>query len=114
MLRMVERSQHLRLTFESGHAIGVVREGRRQNLDRYLAVEFRIPGAVNLAHAADAYERKDLVGTQATPRGKGHKDVGTILLLAPPPNLCDPILSGRSCETPCPSAILPSAGPPCQ
>ena len=81
---MVERSQHLRLTFESCHAIRVVREGHRQDFDRYIASKLDIPGAVDLPHAARADRRKDFVGSQTSSGGQSHKALNDFIL----PGVC--------------------------
>ena len=49
---MVELSEELRLALETGEALGILGEGGGQNLERHLAVELRVVGAVDLAHAA--------------------------------------------------------------
>ncbi len=64
-IRMVERRQHLRLAAETGETVGIVRDGREQNLDRDLAVQFRIARAIDLAHAAGAQRRDDFVRPEA-------------------------------------------------
>ena len=44
----------------------------RQNLDGDGAVEARVFRAIDLAHAAGADERQDLVGAETSARGEGH------------------------------------------
>jgi hypothetical protein len=39
---------------------------RRQNLDGDGTVEARVPGTINLAHTAGAYERHDFIGAQSS------------------------------------------------
>ena len=63
---------------------GVAGEGIWQHLQGDVAFQLGVFGTIHLAHAARADGRKDLVGTQATPRREWHKGVETILLLAPP------------------------------
>ena len=49
--------------------------GSRQlggDLQRDLALEAGVPGAVDLAHAAGAKERRDLVGTETNPGVERH------------------------------------------
>ena len=53
-VRMVEARQHLRLALEAREALRVGREGLGQDLDRHLASELRVRGAIDLSHAADA------------------------------------------------------------
>jgi hypothetical protein len=51
-VRVVKRGQQLGLAFESLQAFRVVRQIRRQRLDRHLAVERRVDGAPDDAHPA--------------------------------------------------------------
>src|SRR5262245_48881539 len=41
----------MRFAFETGHAVGVLREGVWQHLDRDFAIQLRVGGAVDGAHA---------------------------------------------------------------
>ncbi len=52
---MVERGQHSRLPLEASQSISVVGERLRQYLDRDIASEPGITGAVHLTHPAHAY-----------------------------------------------------------
>ena len=58
---MIQRRQHLRFTPESGQPVGIARERIRQHLERDVAIELRVAGAVDLAHAAGANGSDDLV-----------------------------------------------------
>src|SRR5437016_1942526 len=58
---MVQCSQHLRLARKAGHAIGILREGIRDHLDRDIAVEFGVGGAVYRPHAAFAELARDSI-----------------------------------------------------
>jgi hypothetical protein len=49
---MVERRQQLRLAPETGETLGVGGEGLGQQLDRDVATELGIAGAIHLAHTA--------------------------------------------------------------
>ena len=49
---MVERSQDLCFPLESGHALCVVGEDRRQDLESNFTTEFRVSGAIDLSHPA--------------------------------------------------------------
>jgi hypothetical protein len=71
---MIQRRQHLCFALETGHARGVVREGRRQHLDRHVPVELRIGGAIDGAHAALAE-----LGNDAIVRNGGRWAHGTEL-----------------------------------
>jgi len=46
---MVQRREDLRFAFEPRQPIGIVREGRRQNLDRDVAIELGVASSVDLA-----------------------------------------------------------------
>ena len=57
-VRVVQRGEQLRLALEAGEAVGVGGKGRRQQLERHLAAELRVGGAVHLAHPAGADRRR--------------------------------------------------------
>ena len=57
---------------EALQRFAVAGERRREHLDRHVAVQTPISGAVNLPHAADAEYRDHFVGTEASARGKTH------------------------------------------
>ena len=61
---MIERGEDLRLALEAGEAVGIGGEGRWQELEGDVAVEPRVARAVDLAHAAGADCRDDLVWAQ--------------------------------------------------
>ena len=61
------------LLLEAAQAIGVGGEGGRQDLDRDVAAEARVLGAVDLPHAARADGGEDLVGAEAGTGGEGHR-----------------------------------------
>ena len=58
---MVERGKQLRLAREARQAVGIGGDGRRQQLERDVALQPSIARAVDLAHAAAAQRRDDLV-----------------------------------------------------
>ena len=60
-VRMVERGEDLRLAREARHVVGVVGERRGQHLERDVAMELRVVGAVDLAHAAHSEAVGDFV-----------------------------------------------------
>ena len=64
-VRMVERRDRPRLALEALADCGFGGELRRQHLDRDVAIEPRVAGAIHLAHAAGAEQRDDLVGPEA-------------------------------------------------
>ena len=51
---MIQRCEHLGFTFEPGEAIGILRKGFRQYLDRDIAIQLRIARAIHFAHSARA------------------------------------------------------------
>jgi hypothetical protein len=46
--------------------------GSRKDLDRYLALQPGIAGAIYLSHAASAQRRLDLIGTEAGTSAEAH------------------------------------------
>jgi hypothetical protein len=71
-VRMIERSEDLRLTTEAHQTLGLVCERVRQSLQRNIATELCVSRAIDLAHAALPEERHDFVGAEATARSQGH------------------------------------------
>lgn len=59
---MVERGKDLSFALESCEPIGIGGEQFRQHLQCDLALELRVLGAIDLAHAARANEVDDFVG----------------------------------------------------
>ena len=62
---MRQGGDSLGLALEAGQPVGVGGHALGQDLDGDLAIELRIPRAVDLAHAAGAEGREDLVGTES-------------------------------------------------
>ena len=62
---MRQRRDCMRLALEARQAIRIGRELRRQDLDRDLATQLRVARAIDLAHAAGADRRDDLVDADA-------------------------------------------------
>jgi hypothetical protein len=58
---MIELGQQPSFALEACKAFGIVRQGRRQDFDGYIAVEFGVEGLIHLAHAALANQGVDLV-----------------------------------------------------
>jgi hypothetical protein len=77
---MVQGREHARFAFETGEPMGIGRERRRQQLDRDLATEFGVAGAIDLAHPAAADLRDDVVRTEPV-AGRGHARDYTVRLL---------------------------------
>jgi hypothetical protein len=55
----------LAMSFVRGHA-------RAEHLNRHRAVQARVAGMVDLAHAAGSQETDDLIRTEPRSRGQGH------------------------------------------
>jgi hypothetical protein len=70
---MVEGRQDVRLAAKPSDAVGVLPEGLRQHLDRGLALEPRVTGAIDLAHAAGAEGGGDLVRPDLGPWPQRHR-----------------------------------------
>jgi hypothetical protein len=58
---VAERGEELRFATEAGEPLAVGGKRLRQNLERDVAIEFGVAGAIDLAHAARANQRDDLV-----------------------------------------------------
>ena len=67
---VVQRRQRLSFAGEPGEAISVVRERVRQDLQRDIAIELRVAGPVDLAHAPFADLRGDFVDAEARAGGE--------------------------------------------
>ena len=64
---MVQASENLRFPLKSGEPIRIVGNRLRQDLQRDLAVELRIGGAVDLAHPTLADQGGDLLNPRCDP-----------------------------------------------
>ena len=69
---MVQGGDSARFLLETPHPFGISRECLRQNLDRNIPTESRVPGAVDFPHATRAYGRNDFVGTEFGAERKRH------------------------------------------
>src|SRR5436190_10426860 len=69
---MVKRGKDLGFTSESSETIRIGSEQRGQDLQRNVATELRIAGAVDLSHSTGAEERDDFVGAEASAGSQGH------------------------------------------
>jgi hypothetical protein len=63
-VRMVERGEHAGFAFEAREPVRIAEERGGQHLDRDLAPEMRVAGAVHLAHASGAQQAQDRVRTE--------------------------------------------------
>ena len=76
---MVQRRGGARLLLEALAALGVGRELRREDLDRDVAAEAGVAGAIDLSHPARADRREDLEGPELGAGGECHSCVAGIL-----------------------------------
>jgi hypothetical protein len=76
-VRMVQRREDLSLALESREPVGVVGERRGENFQRDVAVERRIPRAIDLAHAACAEDADDLIDADARAGGNNVAELTT-------------------------------------
>ena len=65
---MAESGQRLRFALEAGDVLRVAEELIGEHLDRDVAIEPQVPGAIHLSHAAGAEGREDLVGAESVAR----------------------------------------------
>ena len=65
-VRVIDGGKHLRLPPKAGKARGVVDERVREDLERDVAIELRVPRAVDRAHSSRANLRDDFI--RADPR----------------------------------------------
>jgi hypothetical protein len=61
---MIERRQHLGLTFKTHQTLGVSGQSFGQHLDGYFPIQPGVTGFVYFTHSAGANGRKNLVGTE--------------------------------------------------
>src|SRR5438552_1384513 len=69
---MIQRCERFRLTLKSRQTLGIVSKVLRKDLDRDLALQPRIAGAIDLAHAACTDGGDDLVRAEAHAVIEGH------------------------------------------
>ena len=78
-IRMVQRREDCGLALEPGEPLGVLCELFGQHLDRDVASQARVGGAIDLAHAAHAEWGDDLVRAEASAGGQRHSGDSTRL-----------------------------------
>ncbi len=71
-VRMVELGEGLGLATKAPESLGILRHLGGQYFERYVAAEFRVGGAIDLAHAACAQRRLDFVRAEFRARSKSH------------------------------------------
>jgi hypothetical protein len=69
---MVQRGQRPRFAIESGETLWVGGHLLWQHLDGHLPRQVCIGGAINFAHSAGAYRRRNLKRTEAGAGGQCH------------------------------------------
>ena len=72
-VRMIQRREHLRFALEAREAIGVGREGVRQDLQRNVSLQPRVAGTVHLAHATGPQRRMDFVHAKSCTGSERHR-----------------------------------------
>src|SRR5207249_2597630 len=72
---VIQRGEHLRFALEPRRAVGVERPRLRQDLDRHLAPELRVAGAVDLTHPAGTERGDNLVRSEAAAGCQRHQRV---------------------------------------
>ena len=72
-IRMVERREHLRLALEACEPVGIAGEELGKDLQRDVTIELRVARTIDLAHAARAECRDDLVGAETRTGGQRHE-----------------------------------------
>ena len=73
---VIQRGEHPRLALEAREPIRIARERARQDLDRDVASELRVVRPVDLAHAAGAEQRLQLISAEGRARHRGRGEVG--------------------------------------
>ncbi len=69
---MIQRRERLGFAREAREALGIVRKGLGKDLDRDVAIQPRIEGAVHLAHPALADLGGNFIRTETGARKQGH------------------------------------------
>ena len=81
-VRMIEGGERLGFAREAQHTIRVRGEQLGKDLQRDVAIELRIAGAIDLAHAAFAQRADDLVRSDGLPWRQAHEGAAIILVPA--------------------------------
>ena len=61
-----------RFPLEPRERVGIGRDGLRENFDRHVAIQLRVPRPLHLSHPARADRRENLLRAEASPGGKCH------------------------------------------
>ena len=78
-MRMIERREDVCFALEARHALGIQREGIGQDLDRDVATQSGVSGAIHLAHAAGAKGGEDLIRPEADAGNEGQERLPWII-----------------------------------
>lgn len=70
-VRVIERRQQLRFPLEARHVLGVAGQRGGKRFDSDVAIELRVAGTVDFAHAACTERREDAVGPSLSPGERG-------------------------------------------
>ena len=74
-VRVIQRRQRLRFARKPGQAIGIAGKGVRKDLQRDVAIQFRVARAIDFAHATRADRRGDFIDAETGAGGKCHVEV---------------------------------------
>jgi hypothetical protein len=80
---VVERGDGARFLLEAPQAVGILGEGFGQDLDRDVAAQACVTGAVDDAHPPGAEDAEDFVGAQPRSRSQGHRPRSFARIIAP-------------------------------
>src|SRR5262249_42593013 len=99
-VRVVEGPRRPGLLLEAAQPVRVVADGGRQELDRHVAAQARVPRMVDLAHAAGADKAQDLVGSNALATRDAHASglSRPILRRSGPPGVRQPWRNSRKAK----------------
>jgi len=74
-VRVVQRRNRTRFTFQTLAELGVIREMSGENFESDDAIEAGVLGLVNLAHTASTDGADDLIGTEASAAAECHREI---------------------------------------
>ena len=83
-MRMIERRDGARLALEPRAQVGIAGDVRREDLDGDAAIEPRVAGFVDFAHAASTQRADDFIRTETRASGERHGFGVNILYFAGP------------------------------
>jgi len=71
-VRVIQRGEDFRLALEARQPLRIRRKEIRQDLDRDVALEPRVAGPIDLAHAASADGSENFVRAETSADAQGH------------------------------------------